>query len=113
MLGTAIATVLNVRPWSNKLRALCDTGSQLNLITSKAVKKLGLTPENIKMKMVGAQDTAIGEAQGRVVIRLATADVNESIKSIFYIVPRITKSLPLYPINYPRTWNGYKGFSGK
>lgn len=99
MLGTAIVTVLNARPWSNQLRALCDNGSQINLITIKAIKKLGLAPENISMKMVGAQDTVLGEARGRVVLQIAIPQSNKSIRSTFYIVPRITKNLPLFQID--------------
>lgn len=42
MLGTVQVNLQHGNPWNNSLRALCDTGSQINLISYDAVKRLDL-----------------------------------------------------------------------
>lgn len=99
ILATAMAKINNARPWCNQIRALCDSGSQLNLITSNAVKKLGLVAERFRLSMTGAQDSPLGDAVGRVILSIQLPKSTETIQTTMYIVDRISRQLPFYKIS--------------
>lgn len=71
VLGTATATVMNANPWNNSIRALCDTGAQVNLITKKAVKRLELLAEIATAHLSGVKDSDLGKTSAKVTIRIA------------------------------------------
>lgn len=41
-LGTALITIVNARKRVNIIRALCDNGSQANLISEAAIVRMGI-----------------------------------------------------------------------
>lgn len=57
MLGTIQIQLNHGNPWNSSLRALCDTGSQINLITYDAVKRLNLRIERDRIQLMGIQST--------------------------------------------------------
>lgn len=79
------------------MRALCDTGSQLNLITKDAVARLRLEVKRVKASLIGVE-TSASESKGcvRVTIHVPGAEVMEEK---FYVVNRVTRNLPFEPIS--------------
>lgn len=103
MLGTASVRVTNANPWNNQIRALCDTGSQLNLISQKAAKRMNLLIENISLSLYGANETKVLEASGRLFLELKTVNPFAPIRAEFLVVSRVTSFLPQTQIetDYP------------
>lgn len=99
VLATAIAKVVNANPWNNSIRALTDTGSALNLITSATVRRLGLVPEKVSISMKGIKDTNVGDTCGRVTLQLHLPDTDEILTSSFHVVKKIAANLPLFKID--------------
>lgn len=93
-MGTAVATIANANPWNNQIRALCDSGSQINLITASTVRKLGLNSEKTSLSVSGVNSTKNHHITGKVTLQINFINSENCCKAIFYIVPWITKPLP-------------------
>jgi len=94
ILGTAVATIANANPWNYQIRALCDSGSQIGLITRNAIKRLGLTLQQSQTGLLGGGNTNIGTTLGKVVVEIKLIN-NESFYTTLYVVNRIVTNLPL------------------
>lgn len=90
--------------WQNlhyyNIRALCDTRSQMNLISKNDVKRLSLTVEKTHAKLFGIQSN-LSRATGCVYIDILTpADTdNQAIKVKLYVVNSVTRHLPIDEFN--------------
>lgn len=73
------------KPWSNNLRALIDTGSQLNLISLKATKRLGLRIYSAQANLIGVE-TTIRQSTGYVLISLNFPGIEQPYTDKFYVV---------------------------
>lgn len=93
-LGTAVAVVHNTKSNENTIRALCDSGSQISLISRKTVNRLGLGIKKVSLNLIGAQETRVGEVTGKVILSLRIPNSNHLLHSNFYVVPKISKPLP-------------------
>lgn len=89
-----MAIVENAHPWNNKIRALCDTGSQSNLITSKAVKRLGLQQISTNQPFTGTLETSVAPATKKVTVQIKL-DRSKSISCTFYVVQQVICHLPM------------------
>lgn len=98
VLGTAIITVANANPWNNKLRALCDTGSQISLVTLKAVKKLGIRIQAGTTELTGPLLSNAGRAFGFVTLQINIPGMNKVFGAPFHVVENITHTLPRRPV---------------
>lgn len=68
-------------------------GSQTNLITSAAVRKLGLKSTHSFLSMEGV--TAVEhKSNSKVILQIDFPNLKESCRATFHIVPRITRRLP-------------------
>lgn len=72
---------------------MCDSGSQIGLITIQAVKKLGLKITPASMNIFGAQGQRIGQADGKVILAIPINSTHYTTTT-FYVVPKISKNLP-------------------
>lgn len=107
VLGTISVSVCHGNPWNNQIRAVCDTGSQLNLITQAAAKRLNLNIEKVIVHLRGAQGTLLERPLGRVKIGIRQSKPTKIIEAVFYVVRRITCPLPTDPVDL----NKYGEFS--
>lgn len=94
MLGTAIAEIANSHQWNNEVRALCDDGAQVNLITYKTIIRLGLSIIPINLKMKGAQDAKMKHSLGKAKIGTKSKLDEEVFIAVFYIVEKIMRNTP-------------------
>lgn len=107
VLGTCQVHVVHSVPWLSTLRALCDTGSQLNLITVRAARRLHLPIEKASTSLVGV-DCSPQRSNGFLHIPLQLPGNNLPHFEKFHVVNRITGRLPFKPINlsqYPEFHN--------
>lgn len=107
ILGTVKFSVDNFNPWDNEIRALTDTGSQINLLTKKIAKKLELKIEQTRSNLVGVQMSTT-RAYGYVYLNIKVPNDDERIKAKFLVVNQITRSLPVSRAtldNYPELSN--------
>lgn len=100
-MGTTLAIISNAVPWNNQIRALCDTGAQSNLITKKAVIRLGLKTKRAALSLTGPQETTMESATESVQLSIKTIN-NQIISFTFYVVPKVICDLPVIsPKNGP------------
>lgn len=101
ILGTAEIQVLNTSKTKFKLRCLCDSGSQLNLITKEAAQRLGLIVKNatIQLNGIGGQisDYAIGITNLQI---CAHYRIKNILEAKFAVVNKITTILPTQPVSF-------------
>lgn len=85
------------------IRALCDNGSQVNLISNNISQKLGLKPNSNRTTFIGIGGTKLGSASGetRVSIQLNNGTL---ITDTFFIVKNITNYTPQSD-NHTTNWN--------
>lgn len=84
---------MNAKSTTNTIRGLCDSGSQISLITAQAAKRLGLRLTPAAMNIVGAHGQRIGQANGKVILPILLNPFRYFITT-FYVVPKISKNLP-------------------
>lgn len=95
VLGTTMARIANTDLQTRGfIRALCDNGSQLNLITERAVRRLKLKPEPVSISLLGASQSPLGESTGQVTLRVEIPESSDFIEATLYVVSRITEHLP-------------------
>lgn len=100
--------VLQAKTWNNTLYALCDTGSQINLITEDAVKRLGLPVTKASVNLSGLRGRRLPGANGRVKLTLRSSQCYNLINGMFYVISGITDKSPKHQIDV----NKYPEFSG-
>lgn len=93
-MGTTTAIITNAIPWNNKIRALCDTGSQANLITKRAVQRLGLKTSPAHLPLTGTQETIMTSSTAKVTLHIQLCS-NQVIHSTFHVVKRVICDLPV------------------
>lgn len=103
VLGTAQVEVLNTFNDLSHIRCLCDSGSQLNLITEEAVRRLGMKPTRAKIQLNGIGDQFNGISTGMVDIQLGpNFGGNNTLEAPFFVVNKITMPLPVQQL--PIEW---------
>lgn len=107
VLGTIQVLIDHGDPWSNKLRALRDSGSQVNLITLKAARKLGFSIEKSLTRLVGVESSP-HKSYGSTFLPLKLPGEENPHYEKFHVVARITGRLPVQLVsleNYPEFHN--------
>lgn len=95
ILGTAEIRVHNTISEVDELRCLCDNGSQLNLITEEAVRRLGLKKNKAKIQLDGVGGKLSDHSNGIVKIRFGpNFNREKSLEALFFVVRRISNPLP-------------------
>lgn len=94
MLGTIQVELDHGNPWNNSLRALCDTGSQINLITYDSVKRLRLRIDRDRIQLMGIQNTNLNQPIGSVQLIIKIPSSNELFIAKFYVVKNVSCPLP-------------------
>lgn len=77
---------------------MVDTGSQLNLITLKATKRLGLSILRAQANMLGVE-TATSQSSGYVCVSLKLPNNEQPYIEKFYVVKQVTRHLPFENFN--------------
>lgn len=77
---------------------MVDTGSQLNLITLKATKRLGLPILRAQANLLGVE-TAVSQSTGYVWISLKIPGKEQPCTEKFYVVKQVTRHLPFENFN--------------
>lgn len=76
-------------------RALCDSGSQLNLITSNCVQNLGLSFRHANIHVIGVGETDAIRAQGYLDVKIIGLHRNHPPIAVrLVVVHRITSTMP-------------------
>lgn len=100
LLGTAEVRVLNTTSEVKEMRCLCDSGSQLNLISEEAVRRFGLRPERAKIQLNGVGGKASERSDGIVTVKIGpNFGGRDAIETVFFVVKRISTHLPLERIH--------------
>lgn len=94
MLGTAEVTIIDKNGEGKTFRALCDNGSQVNLISQLAVKRLGLKQHKSLVQFTGIDGTPLGRSFAYVMATITLPDSQETLESKFYIMKKITNYSP-------------------
>lgn len=109
LLPTARLRLITDAGVSGTLRALCDTGSQVNLITKRCVRRLGLPVHRTSIAITGVTRQVSMHATGMVLAELFHHHADQSTDSTaqFLVVPSLTHELPTValPPDTPRGLN--------
>lgn len=98
LLATAIIYIIDKAGNAHKARALLDSASQSNFITSKLSNILNLTKHNISVPIVGINQNVTQISQ-RVTATIKSTTNNYCFTSSFLILDNITNNLPMTTIN--------------
>lgn len=93
LLGTAEVKIKEEKEQQLTIRALCDNGSQVNLITQTAIEKLNLQPQRTKIGFSGMGGKTLGQAMGETPITFYLR-YGSRITDNFFAVKRITNYSP-------------------
>ncbi|CAG7824765.1 unnamed protein product, partial [Allacma fusca] len=94
LLPTAIIFVKDSRGQQHSCRALLDSASEVSLIRSQLVKKLGLLKSATSLKIHGLSSTQVGNSQGMVQLELSSRVYSFAANITAYILQKITSKLP-------------------
>lgn len=94
ILGTAQVHFERKNKTIEKLRSLCDNGSQVNLITKDAIRKLGVELEPNKISFIGVGGNKLGSSLGTSLLRIKVSNSDKPISAKFHVVKRITNYSP-------------------
>lgn len=107
VLGTCQIQVATDDMQPFMLRTSCDTGSQMNLVTTSVVRKLDLMIRKSQTKLVGVEGSP-QKSNGFAFLPLQLPGNAESYFEKFYVVGRVTCRLPFQHISlqsYPELHN--------
>lgn len=93
-LGTAQIKVLGNRGINVAVRALCDNGSEVNLVTASTVQQLLEKPRNGQTTFFGVGGNSLGSSLGVIYLKIELKD-GGWIADKFYVVKSITKYNPM------------------
>lgn len=93
LLGTATIRIEGEKGATTTTRALCDNGSQVNLITSAIVQQLGEKVSSNKTTFVGIGGNQLGSALGEIRLKIRLND-GSCMVSKFFVVKSITNYNP-------------------
>lgn len=100
LLATANILIKDSFDQLKQVRALCDNGSQVNLITTDCVQRLRLAKKPLKLTLNGIGGPSSTTTKGKVTLTInSRIDKNFSANANFLIVKRITSNLPTSIIN--------------
>lgn len=99
LVPTAVVRLQIETGMSPKLRALCDTGAQLNLITRTCANRLGLIRTPSKHRVIGVEHANGIKTKGKSTVQLCSHFCDNPIMTItMVIVSRLSSTLPTTPI---------------
>lgn len=93
LLATAIVNICNFEGKQIPCRALLDSGSQSNFITSSLVKKLNLNTTHIQIPVAGVNNL-LSNISNKTVTTIFSRDNKYKSNEMFLLVNKITDSLP-------------------
>lgn len=93
ILGTANIFITRENGTELKVRALCDNGSQVNLITHSILQQLGQKPRGMQTTFYGIGGSNLGTSLGEVMIKIRLK-YGGYIENKFYVVKNITSYFP-------------------
>lgn len=105
ILGTARIRLVGKNGNECITRALCDNGSQVNLITQVTILKLGEKPSFEKTTFQGVGGNSLGSSLGEVNLKMKLKNGN-LLKQKFYVVKNITN---YHPLATNHEWEYLKG----
>lgn len=74
---------------------MCDNGSQVNLISRKAIEKLGIKINKTETAFIGIDGCSLGSSLGSVQLKIILPKTGEILSEQFHIMEKITNySLP-------------------
>ncbi|XP_025204443.1 uncharacterized protein LOC112601188 [Melanaphis sacchari] len=94
LLGTASVNVLDIAGCSRPVRALIDSASQVSIISSACVQRLGLRREPWTVPVSGIAGQSVQTIDGKVQISIQLVDDSGTIVLDAWSMPKITGSLP-------------------
>lgn len=102
ILATVMFRIRTDDNWSRPIRAICDTGAQVNLMTNKCMKEFGLMKRPTALRIKGVNESQVS-AMGEVLVELwhRTFDLKIAEEN-FTIVRHIIGSQPLRQLNEER-----------
>lgn len=92
-LGTAIIYVMDNNGIPMKMRALLDSGAQVNVISEKMFNKSGLSSTPTKMEIVGLGEV-VTESHKRSQINIASINANNKTELDVFIMKQVTSCQP-------------------
>lgn len=99
VLGTAEVCLQAEGKITPSVRAICDSGAQINLITLECVRNLGLRTDECDIEASGAGKRPLGTAKRVVVANLCRRDGRPVLSEVkFIVVPNITDEMPNFEI---------------
>lgn len=93
ILGTAIIRIVTREGGELITRALCDNGSQVNLITTTIIQKLREKPVANQTSFIGIGGNELGSSMGEVTLTIKLED-DRCMVGKFYVVKAITNYSP-------------------
>lgn len=97
-LGTAVITIQGSKK-GESFRALCDNGSEANLVAQAALKKLGLKGDGKRVQFLGINGSQLGKSLGSIRLKIQLPGKGGIISAEFLIVKTITSY-------EPESWKG-------
>ncbi|XP_037038490.1 uncharacterized protein LOC119076010 [Bradysia coprophila] len=97
-LGTAIIHVMNANGIPIKMRALLDSGAQLNVMSERMLQKTGLSCTPANMQIIGLGEV-LASSSKRTTINMASMHSNFTTSLEVFIMKTVTTCQPLKEVN--------------
>jgi len=109
LLATAQVLITNEAGRIMKIRALLDQGSEVTLISEKAVQTLKLPRSQSSIPLIGIGEQSSNRTRGLTSFKITSLyDKSEEFQISAHILPKLTSVIPSAPVTL-RPWPHFKG----
>lgn len=111
LLATAQLLLINKTGRSMKIRALLDQGSEVTLISERAVQTLKLPRSRWSVPLIGVGEQSPNRTRGIASFKITSMyDRSETFDISAHILPRVTSVIPSTPVTM-RSWPHFEGLA--
>ena len=102
LLSTANVNIFGKKGQNTRVRALLDTGSQCNFMTSATCKRLKIVPEKVEEKIQPLGESELMITHGKITVNINLGTGKTPHKITCLVADKITGDWPPLPLDLPK-----------